>query len=118
MNPRLLEGVVRFAMELTVLVSRGAVSNLFHDLHQRLAFWLLCMHDRVRQDDVAVTHDVAAAMLGVHRPSVPVAMRVLERAGAIDTRRGRVVVSDRGRLEEASCACYGVPLRAGGSQPR
>ena len=116
-KPRFLEAMVRFSMELAVLMSKGAVCNRFHDLSQRLAFWLLCMHDRVRSDELTVTHEIAATMLGVHRPSLTVAMQVIERTRAIDTsRRGRIVVRDRARLEEAACSCYGLTLRPGAGQ--
>ena len=106
-NPTFLAATVRYVGSLLELVSQATVCNRFHELHQRLAFWLLCMHDRVGRDIISVTQDIVAEMLGVHRPSVTVAMQVLQQAGAIErTRRGQILVSDRDALIATACDCY------------
>ena len=87
-----------------VMVS--AACNGAHSLTQRLARWLLMMRDRSDSDDMTLTHDLLAEMLGVQRPSVTNATRELERAGLIETGRKRVTILDRQGLIRASCECY------------
>ena len=62
--------------------------------------------DRVRQEILPLTHDLLADMLGTRRSSVTVAAGILQRAGIIDYRRGKVHILDRQHLEEAACECY------------
>lgn len=80
--------------------------NGAHSLQQRLARWLLMMRDRGDDDTLAITQNLLAEMLGVHRPTITHAVRELERAGAIERGRGRVTIVDRQGLIEASCECY------------
>lgn len=87
-----------------VLVSGGC--NGVHRTEQRLARWLLTMHDRVDGDEVPLTHDFLADMLGVHRPSVSVAAGLLQSDGLISYRRGLIRIIDRDGLENASCECF------------
>ena len=87
-----------------VLVS--VACNGAHSLKQRLARWLLMMHDRGDDDTLPITQSLLAEMLGVQRPTVTNAARELERAGLIARGRRQVVILDRGGLEEASCECY------------
>ncbi len=77
-----------------------------HPLHARLARWLLKLHDRVRGDELPVTHDALALMLGVTRPSVTMNALALQHAGLIDYHRGRLRVSNRRGLESVTCECY------------
>jgi hypothetical protein len=65
-------------------------------------------HDRAESDALPLTQEFISMMLAVRRPGVTVAARSLQSTGAIDYQRGRVVVLDRWRLEEASCECYGI----------
>jgi CRP-like cAMP-binding protein len=87
-----------------VLVS--VACNGAHNLKQRLARWLLMMRDRSDDDTLPITQGLLAEMLGVHRPSVTIAARELERAGLIVRGRRQVTILDRPRLMEASCECY------------
>jgi CRP-like cAMP-binding protein len=80
--------------------------NGAHNLKQRLARWLLMMRDRSDDDTLPITQGLLAEMLGVHRPSVTIAARELERAGLIVRGRRQVTILDRPRLMEASCECY------------
>jgi len=89
-------------------VMRAAQVNARATLEARLARWLLMMHDRVDGDDLQLTHDRLAAMLGVRRAGVSVAAKKLERAGIILLRRGSIVIQDRKRLEESSAGAYGA----------
>jgi Mn-dependent DtxR family transcriptional regulator len=68
----------------------------------------LMTHDRVDATAFPMTHDFLATMLGVRRPSVSVAAKVLQDAGFISYHRGKVTVLDRAGLEAASCECYRV----------
>ena len=113
-NPRFLEALIGFSGQVLELVSQAALCNRFHPLSERLAFWLLCVHDRIDGDEMEITHEIAADMLGVHRPSATVAFSALESEGGIERRsRGRVVVVDRAALEAAACECYAAvrPLK-------
>jgi CRP-like cAMP-binding protein len=80
--------------------------NGAHTLKQRLARWLLMMHDRGDDDTLRITQDLLAEMLGVQRPTVTNAARELEDAGLIARGRREVAILDRKGLEHASCECY------------
>jgi Mn-dependent DtxR family transcriptional regulator len=66
------------------------------------------MHDRADSEDLAFTHEFLAEVLGVNRKSVTLAAQVLQKAGLIDYRRGKMQVLDRPGLEKASCECYAI----------
>ena len=68
--------------------------------------WLLLCHDRVQTDSFPLTQEFLGQMLGVRRPSVSLAGSALQKAGLIRYTRGRVTITDRAGLEEASCECY------------
>jgi CRP-like cAMP-binding protein len=87
-----------------VMVS-GACNGA-HSLNERLARWLLTMHDREKTNDVNLTQEFLAEMLCVHRPTLTMALRLFQSAGLVTLRRGGVTVVDRAALEEATCECY------------
>jgi len=68
-------------------------------------------HDRVGADEFPLTQEFLSQMLGVRRPSVTIAAGLLEKAGLITYKRGRITIVDRQRLEAASCECYHVVKR-------
>ena len=68
--------------------------------------WLLYMRDLAGSDDLMLTQEFLAQMLGVRRPSVTVAAGVLQSAGLISYRRGRIRIADRAGLEQGACECY------------
>src|SRR3954451_20352013 len=107
-RPALLQQVLRFAQVLNVQISHTAACNAHHNLAERLARWLLMAHDRAESDTLPLTQEFLSMMLAVRRPGVTVAARSLQGTGAIDYERGRILVRDRARLEEASCECYGI----------
>ena len=80
--------------------------NGAHSLKQRLARWLLMMHDRSDGDTLQISQTLLAHMLGVQRPSITNAIRKLERARLIAPSRRQVTILDRQGLLEASCECY------------
>lgn len=100
--------MLRYAQALLEQTSQSVACNRRHAMEERCARWLLMTHDRVGADTFPLTHDFLAFMLGVRRASVTVAAGMLQQAGLIRYSRGRVVVLDRARLEEASCECYRV----------
>jgi CRP-like cAMP-binding protein len=82
--------------------------NGLHDGHQRLARWLLMAHDNCGGEDMPVTQDDLARVLGVRRATVSGVVADLQRAKLIAVRRGHLAVCDRAGLERASCRCYGA----------
>jgi CRP-like cAMP-binding protein len=88
------------------LVSRSVACTSFHSISQRLARWLLFAHDRAGTDEFHLTHEALSAMLAATRPRVSQAAAKLKDAGIIDSRRGKVRILDRQRLEAVSCECY------------
>src|SRR5947209_4378441 len=87
-----------------VMVS-GACNGA-HSLKQRLARWLLIMRDRSDEDELPITQNLLAEMLGVQRPTITNAARELERAGLIERGRRQVTILDRPALTKTSCECY------------
>jgi CRP-like cAMP-binding protein len=87
-----------------VMVS--AACNGAHNVRQRLARWLLMMRDRHDGNDLPLTQDLLAEMLGVHRPSITNAAQSLQREGLIACGRRRVTILNRDGLIGASCECY------------
>jgi CRP-like cAMP-binding protein len=87
-------------------VTQIAACNRVHEVHERLARWLLMCSDRVSSNDLALTQEFLSQMLGTRRSSVTVAAGILQKAGIITTRRGDVKILDRKKLEDAACECY------------
>jgi CRP-like cAMP-binding protein len=75
---------------------------------QRLARWLLMCQDRVDSERLFLTHEFLAQMLGTGRPSVSLAIGMLEHAGLIENIRGIIRVINRKSLEDSACECYRV----------
>jgi CRP-like cAMP-binding protein len=98
----------QFSQVLAMEVSHLAACNRLHEVHQRLARWLLMTSDRVDSKSVPLTQDSLALMLGTRRSSVTVAARKLEEQGLISNSRGLLEIIDRKKLEKAACACYGI----------
>lgn len=98
--------VSRYAQAFVGLVMQSVACNGLHSAEERCCRWLLMTHDRVEQDEFALTHEFMAMMLGVRRPTVTLVMAELTSAGIISHVRGRVRVVDRAGLEAASCECY------------
>ena len=84
----------------------------FHLLEQRLARMLLMTRDRVLSDELHLTHDFLAEMLGVQRVGVTIAASALQQARLIAYSRGNIRILDYQGLKAAACSCY-VPIREG-----
>jgi CRP-like cAMP-binding protein len=100
--------MLRYVKTLLVQVGQCAVANARELLEARLARWLLMCHDRVDGDEIAVTHKFLSVMIAAQRSGVTLALHILEGAGTIRSRRGIVVIQDRGKLEEMAGSSYGV----------
>jgi CRP-like cAMP-binding protein len=107
-NVRFRQGLFRFAQAQQSLIAQTAACNGRHELGQRLARWLLIVHDRTKDDRIGMTHEFMAMMLGVRRPGVTLALGTLQKAGLIRHGNGYVDVLDRNGLEGAACECYEV----------
>jgi CRP-like cAMP-binding protein len=88
--------------------NQTSLCNLLHTVEQRMCRWLLMIHEQAGTDDFPLTHDSLAQMLGVHRQTVTVAAGELQSEQILSSRRGRMGIVDRQRLEERSCECYRV----------
>ena|SRR2546421_436834 len=88
------------------LASRTVACNSFHSIVQRMARWLLFVHDLAGKSEFLLTHEVLSAMLAATRPRVSQAAGKLKADGIIDYRRGKVRILDRKGLEAVSCECY------------
>ena len=98
--------LLRYLHVLLVQTARSVACCRFHSLEQRLARWLLTHRDRSWSDDLPVTHDQLALMLGTRRAGVTVAAGMLEERRCIRGSRGHIEVLDRERLLQAACGCY------------
>jgi CRP-like cAMP-binding protein len=98
--------VQTFTRALVAQLQQIAACNALHPVEQRMALWLLRLHDQVADDVLLVTQDAMAELLGVHRPTVTLVAAKLKDAGAIKSARRGVVEVDRRRLEAATCQCY------------
>jgi CRP-like cAMP-binding protein len=102
------EAIEHYTHAVLSQISQSVACSHLHSVEQRMCRWLLMMHDRVGSDDLPLTQEFLAQMLGVRRPSVTVIASALQQAGLIRYRRGLVTVLDRAQLETASCECYQV----------
>jgi Crp-like helix-turn-helix domain len=102
-----LRGRLALARHVTQ-ISQTAVCNRLHAVEQQLCRWLLLSHDRVKGDELIMTQELIADMLGVRREGVTVAAGRLHDAGAISYVRGHITILDRQKLEETVCECYQV----------
>lgn len=100
--------LLRYTQALITQISQTAVCNRLHAVEQQLCRWLLLSHDRVKADELIMTQELIADMLGVRREGVTVAAGRLQDVGAISYVRGHIKILDRERLEEIVCECYRV----------
>jgi CRP-like cAMP-binding protein len=96
---------------LLLFISQTCLCNSLHTQRQRLARWLLLIHDRVGTDDFELTQSFLAGMLGVRRATVTITAGEFRREDLITYRKGRVRILDRKGLEAASCTCYDAVRR-------
>ena len=100
--------LLRYTQALITQMSQTAVCNRHHSVDQQLCRWLLLSLDRLQSNQLVMTQELIANMLGVRREGVTEAAGQLHRAKLIDYSRGRITVLDREALERRSCECYAV----------
>jgi len=100
--------LLRYTQALITQMAQTAVCNRHHSVDQQLCRWLLLSLDRLASNELSMTQELIANMLGVRREGVTEAAGKLQDAGLIRYRRGRISVLDRPRLEARVCECYQV----------
>ena len=105
-SSNLRDHFARYADCLLAQVLQSVACNAIHELNARLARWLLAVHDRCGEDELQLTQEFIAQMLGVQRTYVSGVIAALEKTGAIQRSRGVITITNRQRLEQQSCECY------------
>lgn len=103
-----MQPFLRYTQALFVQLAQTSACQRRHAVQQQLCRWLLLHLDRLRGNDLLVTHERIADLLGVRRESVTASALKLQRAGLIRYVRGHIVILDRKGLEAESCECYAV----------
>ena len=107
-NGKFHDLLLRYTQTLMTQMAQTAVCNRHHSIDQQLCRWLLICLDRLPGNNLTMTQELIAHMLGVRREGVTEAAGKLQRAGLIDYRRGHITVLDRPGLEARVCECYQV----------
>jgi CRP-like cAMP-binding protein len=100
--------LARYHAAFLFQMSQTVACNGLHLIEQRCCRLLLMTQDRVQSEEISVTQEFLAGMIGVRRASIADALRPLQRQGLIATGRGKISVTNRKGLEAVSCECYGV----------
>lgn len=104
----LLNLMLRYTQALITQMAQTAVCNRHHSIDQQLCRWLLLSLDRLPNNRLTMTQEFIAGMLGVRREGVTQSAGRLQKLGIIEYKRGLITVTDRLKLEQMSCECYGV----------
>ncbi|MES2390105.1 MAG: Crp/Fnr family transcriptional regulator [Acidobacteriota bacterium] len=107
-NPAVRVLVDNFIYVQMVASTQSVLCARLHGLQQRLARWLLTAGDRMESDQLQLTQEYMARMLGSRRSTVTVTAQALQEAGAIEYRRGRIMLTSRPKLESMACGCYRI----------
>ena len=107
----MLHLLLRYTQALITQMAQTAVCNRHHSVDQQLCRWLLLSLDRLQTNELSMTQELIANMLGVRREGVTEAAGKLQDTGLIRYRRGKITVVDRERLEARVCECYAVVKR-------
>ncbi len=107
----LMHMLLRYTQAMITQVSQTAVCNRHHSMEQQMCRWLLLALDRLPSQEVVVTQELIAGMLGVRREGITETAGNLQRAGLISYHRGHITVLDRAGLEAHACECYQVVKR-------
>jgi CRP-like cAMP-binding protein len=102
---------LRYTQSLITQMAQTAVCNRHHSIEQQLCRWLLLSMDRLQGNQLDMTQELIANMLGVRREGVTEAAGKLQKLGVIHYSRGHITILDRPRLERLSCECYAVVRR-------
>ena len=107
-NGEFQQRILRYIQLFSEQSSQVALCNRLHSVEDRLARWLLMMQDRVQNEQLEMTQEFLAAMLGSRRAGVTLAAGILKKAGLIEYSRGKITILDREGLEDVACECYDV----------
>lgn len=107
-SPPIQHLLLRFTQALITQMSQTAVCNRHHTLDQQFCRWLLLSLDRLKTNELIMTQELIANMLGVRREGVTEAASKVQKAGLISYRRGHITILDRAGLEKRTCECYKV----------
>ena len=107
-NGELSNLIRRYSQALFTQVAQTAACNRIHPIAQRLPRWLLLMQDRMQSQNLQLTHEFIATMLGTRRAGVTLAASKLQAAGIIRYSRGKVSILEQEKLEAASCECHRI----------
>jgi CRP-like cAMP-binding protein len=103
--------LLRYTQSLIAQMSQTAICNRLHSVEQQLCRWLLLSHDRLPSNELVMTQELIADMLGVRREAVSHQATRLQHAGLIRYHRGHITILDRAGLEAIVCECYSVVRR-------
>ncbi|HEY7383883.1 MAG TPA: Crp/Fnr family transcriptional regulator [Beijerinckiaceae bacterium] len=110
-SPALRDLLTRYADALLAQVLQSVACNALHAMDERLCRCLLTIHDRVNADELPLTQEYLAGMLGVHRATVVRVAQPLQKEGLIRFSRGRITILNRKGLERAACECHAAVAR-------
>ncbi len=102
------EALLRYTQALLTQLAQIAVCNGRHTVMARLCRWLLCLHDRVPTDELCLTHEVLAQMVGTRRESVTLAAQHLYAVRVLQYTQGHLTIVNRWGLEALACECYAI----------
>jgi CRP-like cAMP-binding protein len=100
--------LLRYTQALIMQMNQTAACNRHHSVEQQLCRWLLLTLDRLPSNDLVMTQELVASVLGVRREGITEAAGKLQRGGLIRYRRGHIAVLERSGLEAGACECYAV----------
>lgn len=100
--------LLKYTQALIIQTSQLGVCNATHPVEQRIARWLIMAQDRCQTETLPMTHEMLSRTLGVRRATISRCIRRHEEAGILSRSRSRIRIKQRGRLEAASCVCYGI----------
>jgi CRP-like cAMP-binding protein len=104
----MLHILLRYSQSLLTQMAQTAICNRHHSVDQQFCRWLLLSLDRLPSNELTVTQELIANMLGVRREGITVAAGKLHKLGIIKHARGQITVLDRPRLEKLACECYAI----------
>lgn len=109
--PSLQATLLKYTQFVMLQTSQSAICEAHHSLKQRLCRWLLLAHDALNGENIPLTHQMLARLLGVRRASITECLRALEGEGALKNTRALICVRDQERLESLACSCHALIQR-------
>ncbi|HEX3601341.1 MAG TPA: Crp/Fnr family transcriptional regulator [Lacipirellulaceae bacterium] len=106
--PELRTLILRYEAAFMTQSMQGAACNGLHTVQQRCCRWLLMARDRCDNDEISLTHEFLAMMLGVRRASVSEVLRPLQETGLVSSNRGLITILNRAGIEAGTCECYRI----------